>query len=421
MNILKNKIKGDKKTIASNFVSLTILQGANYILPLLILPFLVRTLGPDKFGLVMFAQSLAALLFVVVDFGFTMSGTREISLARNDKKKFSEIFCAIMLIKSGLIIVGFTILILIVELFTRFRIDSEIYYLSYGVVIGQAIFPVWFFQGIEKMKFVTLINIVAKIIFTFLIFLVIRQETDYIYVPVFNSLGFIIAGIFGLLISLKHVKLVLPRLSLIKRLIKESSSLFIAKFASTLYTSSNVFILGLFTGNTIVGVYSSMEKLILAVKNIYTPLYQALFPWLSKQSDKVRNRTIKKLFPLILLLGIIITASILIFGETMLTIIYDDELITSYVIVFKILSFIAIFSGLNMLYNNLYLPSIKKYKTRMLIFIIAGIFNLLLVFILIKQYGVYGMASAVTTTEFLLLVLGFHYFKKYSSKKRDII
>ena len=421
MNIFKNKIKGDKKTIASNFVSLTVLQGANYLLPLLILPFLVRTLGSEKFGLVMFAQSLATLLKIVVDFGFTMSGTREISLARNDKKKLSEIFCAIILIKTGLIIVGFIILFFIVELFTRFTVDSEVYYLSFGIVIGQAIFPVWFFQGIEKMKFVTVVNIFAKVIFTVLIFLAIREESDYILVPIFNSLGFIIAGLLGLFISLKYIFIVVPRISLVKRLLKESSSLFFAKFASTLYTSSNVFILGLFTGNTIVGVYSSMEKLILAVKNIYTPLYQAMFPWLSNQTSEVKRSTIKKLFPFILSLGVIITASILIFGETMLTFIYDDELITSYVSVFKILSFISIFSGINMLYNNLYLPSIKKYKTRMLIFIIGGIFNLLLVFILIKQYGVYGMASAVTITEFLLLILGFYYFNKYSSQKRDII
>ncbi len=421
MNIFKNKIKGDKKTIASNFVSLTVLQGANYLLPLLILPFLVRTLGSEKFGLVMFAQSLATLLKIVVDFGFTMSGTREISLARNDKKKLSEIFCAIILIKTGLIIVGFIILFFIVELFTRFTVDSEVYYLSFGIVIGQAIFPVWFFQGIEKMKFVTVVNIFAKVIFTVLIFLAIREESDYILVPIFNSLGFIIAGLLGLFLSLKYIFIVVPRISLVKRLLKESSSLFFAKFASTLYTSSNVFILGLFTGNTIVGVYSSMEKLILAVKNIYTPLYQAMFPWLSNQTSEVKRSTIKKLFPFILSLGVIITASILIFGETMLTFIYDDELITSYVSVFKILSFISIFSGINMLYNNLYLPSIKKYKTRMLIFIIGGIFNLLLVFILIKQYGVYGMASAVTITEFLLLILGFYYFNKYSSQKRDII
>jgi O-antigen/teichoic acid export membrane protein len=285
------------------------------------------------------------------------------------------------------------------------------------MVIGQSLFPVWFFQGIEKMKFVTLINILAKVIFTILIFLVIRNEEDYLLVPTFNSLGFIIAGLFGLILSLKHVDTVLPKTSLIKRLIKESSSLFVAKFASTLYTSSNVFILGIFTGNTIVGVYSSMEKLILAMKNIYAPLYQALFPWLAKQNKEKQNNTIKKLAPIVLGIGSLISLTVVLFGETILSIIYKDELIDSYAIIFKILSFIAIFAAINMLYNTLYLPAIKKFKTRMIILITGGIINVLLNLFLVRLYGIYGTAFSVVSTELILVVLGFYYFKKYSKTR----
>ena len=404
----------EKKVLANNYLSLLVLQAANYLLPLLILPFLVRVLGTDKFGLVMFAQSLAVFLTVFVDFGFNLSGTREISLARDDKNKLSELFNAIMIVKLLLIVVAFGILYIIVNVFTRFSIDKDVYLLSFGIVIGQALFPVWFFQGIEKMKFVTLVNISAKLIFTLLVFILIRAESDYIYVPVYNSLGFIIAGLLGFMLCFKYVNFVLPSYSLIKRLVYESSSLFVSNFATTLYTSSNVFILGLFTGNSIVGVYSSMEKLILAVKNVYVPLYQAMYPWLSKQTNEIKVLKIKKMAPFVLASGILITLIILLFGKLILNIIYDDNLIESYVIIFKILSFIAIFSGLNMLYNALYFPAIKKYKLRMNIMVVGGIVNLLLSLFLVKIYGIYGTAISVTFTEFFLLLLGYHYFKKNS-------
>ena len=140
-----------EKVVAQNFLSLLVLQGANYILPLLILPYLVRVLGAEKFGLVMFAQSLAIFLTVFVDFGFSLSGTREISLARHDKDKTGQIFLAIMFIKIILIFIALALLFIIVSTFSRFSIDKEVYLLSFGVVIGQALFPVWFFQGIEKM------------------------------------------------------------------------------------------------------------------------------------------------------------------------------------------------------------------------------------------------------------------------------
>ncbi len=413
MKLFKRKIDGEKRTIASNFLSLTVLQISDYILPLIILPFLVRVLGSEKFGLVMFAQSLATFLKIVVDFGFNISGTRAVSLARNNKVELSRIFSAIMIVKSVMIIIGFLILVFIVETFTRFNVDAIVYYLSFGIVIGHAVFPVWFFQGIEKMRFVTGVNILAKVIFALLLFLIVRQESDYVLVPAFNSLGFILAGLLGLLLSLRHVRFTWPGRDLIKNLVKDTSSLFVGKFASNLYTTCNVLILGLFAGNTIVGVYSSMEKLILAAKNFYSPLYQAIFPWLAKQPNPKRTKVIRQLFPIIFVVGLLISLLIIFLGENILDIIYDDELITSYSIIFKILALIAIFAGLNMLFNNLYFPAIKKYQTRMKIFIAGGLFNVVVSLILVQYYGIYGMAYTVVTTEFFLLVLGIVYFNKY--------
>jgi len=411
--IFNQSIKDDHKIIVTNYFSLSILQIANYILPLLILPYLVRVLGTEKFGLIMFAQALATFLTVFVDFGFNLSGTREVSVARNQREKLSEIFSAIMIIKAGLICLAFFVLFIIVKVFTRFSADAYIYFLSFGIVIGQALFPVWFFQGIEKMKIVTLINVLAKVIFTILVFSLVKVEAEYILVPAFNSLGFIVAGALGLFLSLKYVQFKIPSFKLIKRLLFESSSLFVSNFATMLYTYGNVFILGIFTGNTLVGVYSSMEKLILAIKNIFTPLYQALYPWLTNQNDKKKINVIKKLSPIVLLIGVLITLSIVLYGNLFLSIIYNDVLINNYTIIFKILSLISIFSALSMLYNTLFFPAVKKYKTRMSILVSAGLFNLILSLILVPQFGIFGTTYAFVTTEFLLLILGRYYFKKY--------
>lgn len=411
--IFNQSIKDDHKIIVTNYFSLSVLQIANYILPLLILPYLVRVLGTEKFGLIMFAQALATFLTVFVDFGFNLSGTREVSVARNEREKLSEIFSAIMIIKAGLICLAFFVLFIIVKVFTRFSADADIYFWSFGIVIGQALFPVWFFQGIEKMKIITVINILAKVIFTVLVFLLVKVEAEYILVPVFNSLGFIVAGALGLFLSSKYVQFKIPSFKLIKQLLFESSSLFVSNFATMLYTYGNVFILGIFTGNTMVGVYSSMEKLILAIKNIFTPLYQALYPWLTNQTDKKKINVINKLSPIVLLMGILITLSIVLFGELFLSIIYNDILITNYAIIFKILSLISIFSALSMLYNTLFFPAVKKYKTRMSILVSAGLFNLILSLILVPQFGIFGTTYTFVTTEFLLLVLGWYYFKKY--------
>lgn len=408
-SILANK---EKNVVFKNFLSLTLLQGANYILPLLILPYLVRVLGAEKFGLVMFAQSFATFLMVFVDFGFNISGTREISLNRTNTRKISEIFISILTIKIILILAAFGILYFVVTFVDRFSLDPYVYLLSFGVVIGQALFPGWFFQGIEKMQFVTLINIISKIIFTVLIFIFIKSEANYLMVPVYNSLGFIVSGVFGLLISLRYLKFTAPSLSLILRLFKESFSLFLSNFALSMYTASNVFILGLFSGNIIAGVYSSMEKLILAIKNIYVPIYQAIYPWLSRKKAIKKNNIINKISPVIFTVSTFVTLMILLFAKTILNSIYSNAIISSYVDVFRILSFISIFSGLNMLYNMLYFPSKGYYNLRMKILISGAIFNISMNLIIVNFYGIYGVAVVVASTELLLFILGYYNFRK---------
>lgn len=407
--IFQNK---ENQVVASNYASLFILQISNYVLPLLVLPYLIRVIGTENFGLVMFAQSISTFLTVFVDFGFNISGTRAVSLVREEKSKLSQTFIAIGFIKIILLILSFLALLFIVFFLEKFSKDMAVYLLSFGIVVGQAIFPVWFFQGIEKMKIITILNISAKVIFTLLIFVFVKAESDYLYVPLFNSLGFLISGILALIFSVKFIEFNIPSKKFIINIFNESRSLFVSNVAVALYTSVNIIILGLFTNNAIVGVYSSIEKLILAIKNIYTPLYQAIFPWLSKKSKKLKPYYIKKMMPYVLLSGIFITAIILTFGDLILDILYDDKLINNYIIIFNILSFIAIFSGLNMLFNTLYFPAIKKYSLRMKIMIFAGIFNFVLSIILSKIYRIYGMAISVTITEFFLLCLALYYFKK---------
>ena len=115
----------------------------------------------------------------------------------------------------------------------------------------------------------------------------------------------------------------------------------------------------------------------------------------------------------------LITIVILLFGNTLLLVIYDNKLITNYAIIFKLLSLISIFSALNMLYNTLYFPSIKKYKIRMNILISGGIFNLLISLILVYYFGIYGTAFSVVSTELFLLILGIYFFNKTVKIKKE--
>jgi PST family polysaccharide transporter len=360
----------------------------------------------------MIAQSVAIFFTIIIDFGFNISATRQVSKLRNNKRKLSKFFWNIIIIKTGLIFLSFITLFLLTLLVPKFKLNPLVYLFSFGYVLGQAIFPTWIFQGIEKMKIITFINIIAKTFFTATIFLFILTPEDFLLVPILNGLGFIISGIIGFIYSLKFIDFYKPSFAKSILIIKESFSLLISNLAVSLYTSSNVLILGFFGGDVIAGVYASIEKLIIAFKSIYIPLYQAIFPNLSKKNYKEINNFIKKLIIPVTTLGVSISLIIFFQAKRILDFVFNDELISSYYYVFKIVGLIATFSALNMLFVTLYFPAIKKYNIRVKILVFSGTIHIIQAIILAKFYSIIGVAIAAVFTELLILLYSYIIFKK---------
>ena len=172
-NIFKSK---EYKRILENMISLTGLQFASYILPLITLPYLTLVLGPEKFGLTQYAISLITYFQFFTDYGFNLSATRELAICRDDNQKISQIFSSVMFIKLCLCILSFIILLLIVMFIPKFNEDSYVYILTFGMVIGYMLFPTWLFQGLEYMRYTSILNIIGKIVFTVLIFIFTIQQ-----------------------------------------------------------------------------------------------------------------------------------------------------------------------------------------------------------------------------------------------------
>lgn len=413
MNEIKAKNKSQKTLLIENIASLSLLQWVNYIIPLFLIPFLVRSLGIELFGLVMFAQSVSTIFIIFSDLGFSITGTRKISVLKKDKKQISEIFWNITTIKVATLILLFGVLLLLIAFVPKFSKEPLLFIFSFGVTIGSTVFPSWFFQGIQKMKIITVVNTTAKLIFALLVVIYVTSPDDYLLVPLFNSSGFIIAGVSGLIYATRHVTFLRPKLKNIKAQIKESAPVLLSSIATTLYTSSNVLILGFLTNNTITGVYASFEKVILALKGVYGPIYQAMFPWLSMKKDI--NEFIRKTGAYVFIIGLTGSFFLIVFSKQILESVFRDELITSYNKGFQLISIIMFLSGMNMLYNFLFLSAKKEYILRMKILGTTSLIGLLLSIILTVSFGIYGTIIAVVFTELILLIWGYFTYKKLTS------
>ena len=282
---LKILTKEEFSNLTSNFISLTLLQALNYILPLITLPYLVKTLGIDNFGLLSFATATVAYFGILTDYGFNLTATKDISINRDNKSKVVEIFSSVMSIKFLLLLFSFFLLNIVVFSFERFSQDWVIYLLSFGSVVGQFLFPIWFFQGMEKMRYMTYLNLVSKLIFTIAIFVFIEEREDIYLVPLFFSLGGIVAGMLSLYIIYKefNIEFKLQKLSTLKNYLVQGWHVFLSRFYVSMYTTTNLLLLGLFTNTTVVGYYSIAEKIVLAISGLYEPLNQTLYPYLARK------------------------------------------------------------------------------------------------------------------------------------------
>lgn len=411
----KEAFTQEKRVVVENFFSLSFLQVADYILPLISLPYLVRILGPEKFGLIAFAQAFIQCFVIFTDYGFNLSATREISVNREDKKRVSEVFSSVLLIKLCFLAFSFLALTGFIFFVPKFRSDWLIYLFTFGMVIGSALMPIWFFQGMEKMRYITFLNISAKLIFTILIFVFIRNSQDYIYVPLLNSLGFLTAGVSGLWIVRKNFKVRFSRQNFksIKYQLKEGWHIFISGISVSLYTTSNTFILGLFTNNTIVGYYSAGERLIRAMQKLLAPLSNAVYPYVSKLAAESRENALSFIGKLIIIIGsgsFVISLAIFLSAPLITNTILGRQYQES-IIVLRILAFLPFLTSLTTMFGTLTMLPFNLKSALSKIFISAGILNIILALALTPIYKHVGMSIAVLCTEIFVMVVMFFYLK----------
>lgn len=283
-----------KNSLVENFISLGVIQGINYLLPLITIPFLFNQLGVENYGLVNFSFAFIQYFIILTDFGFGLSATRFIASNRDDKEKVNRFLNSACLARLFMAIVSF--LVLSVCLFTvpRFASHKLFTVLFFGQVLGNVMNPTWFFQGMEKMKFNTVVHVITRLVSILPLFVIIREPEDYIYIPICYSGGSIVAGICSMAIirTQFNMRFFFTTLKEVWTVTKDSANYFLSRLSVSLFTNTNAVVLGLVCGDAAVGYYSLAEKIYVALNSLYGPVNQTIFPYMTKN----RNLSLFKKF-----------------------------------------------------------------------------------------------------------------------------
>lgn len=396
-------LSNQSKVIFYNILSLFSIQGLNYLLPLVNIPYMVRVLGPDKYGVLGFSAAFIAFFNILIVFGFNLSGAQQISIHRTNLQNRSKILCTIILSQLIIALISLFIMILILSASSKLNEHYQIHIYYFLVSVITILQPAWFFQGMEKMKFITLTTFISKAIFTLGIFLLIKKPSHYVLVPKLMFIGGCVGSILTLLI-LKykfHIIYYRPSFRDITDQIQKSKYIFFSDIVTSAYTQSVTFILGIFHSNAVVGYFSAVDKLIKACQGLFQPIVTAFFPYIAKTVN-IEKRKIRLVLRK-LLLGFAISSvffgtGLFLFSKQIIDIVFGDEFIPSKAVLRIMSANIPLVAIASILASLIFIGFGKSEKLSK-IYTISAFLALILAFILIPVSGERGAAYTVLGAE----------------------
>lgn len=407
---IKKRISGSKdgKTVFANFGYLSLLQIAGYVFPLITMPYLARVIGADGFGKIAFASAIVVWIQTISDWGFNLTATRDVAQNRADKEKVSRIFSNVLWARCLLTLFSGLLLLIAVLAVPYLRENADIIFVTFLLVPGYILFPEWFFQAIERMKYTTIFNLLIKLIFTISVFIFIHEKKDYLIQPLLTTIGYLLCGIGALYLIFKRwgYYLYKPQWTEILETIRNSTDVFINNLMPNLYNSFSVMLLGFFGGSTANGVYDGGNKFPTIFYNFQSVLSRAFYPFLSRRLDK--HSFYAKLNIGSALIGAVFLIAI---SPLVIKIMLGDEFEKS-VIVMQILSFSVVFLAMSYTYGTNYLIINHKEKPLRNLTFVSSIVGMCVSIPLVYYFSYIGAAVTVLFCRGLLGI-GSYVLAKY--------
>ncbi len=277
----------ETRKLIHNFGYLTLLQVVNLLFPILTFPYIVKIVGTGHFGEISLSQAIASFVVIIINFGFDLSVTPEIAKNKSDILIILNHFYSVLILKFLLLIfslLGITILTIYLPAF--YNIKTLLLY-SIGNVLGVVLFPTWLFMGMEQMKFITFFNLTNKIALTLLIFIFVKDQSNYHLVPLFNGIVGVIGGAFGFIWSIVFFKIPLkiPSRKTILSVFLTSKNYFLSRVANDGSRYFATIFIGLNFSSTLLGFYSIVDRIFAASISIGGIGPQALYPFMSRKRD----------------------------------------------------------------------------------------------------------------------------------------
>lgn len=398
-----------KNRLFSNMSWLFVLNISNRIIPFFTFPYITRIFHPEGFGVISFSLAFVSYFQILIDYGFDLTGARKVATVESNKKEISKIYTTIIFTKLLLFLFSLPFLILIPLLSSKLYEYREVIFVLTLLVFSHVLIPTWLFQGLQRVREMTIISIIVRICFLISVFTFIKSKEDILFYSVLYSTSFILIGIISMIVVNYKIKVTFCKISIkdLIEMIKDGFYVFTSSAVILVMNSTGVLVLGLFYFAEYSGYYSAIIRILQIITMFYFPIGQALFPYHSKKyalSFKDGYNSVINSAKFLIPIFFIISISVVILRKfVVLFVLGKSFLVVADLLV--LLAFLPLLSIISNLMGTQILVASGHTKQYSRAFLKGALISLLLYFILGYFFSIWGVAFATIIGEMFCLIM----------------
>lgn len=393
-------------------------QAANYLLPLVTLPYITRVVGPENYGLLEFASVTTLYFSALVSYGFIFTATRKVAELQDRFDRISKVYSVVQQSKLyllGLAAVLFAVLLLTVP---QYRSELKLMLFAFPFVIGWALYPDFLFQGRQDLGVIALANLAVKSLGAILIFVLLKSEEQFYYVVAINSITQVTAAIITIVYARRRypwLRFQWQAWRLIKAYLKSGLYMFGSLFFTRLYVFGSILFLGFLLPAAQLGIFAAALKLITVAQSfLVMPLGNSLYPHLSQllKTNQTQYFQDRKRFRNYLVAFALFATLVTVLGKDLLINLFFGAEYSEAAPLLALMSPVFLLTALSHFSMKQGLMVLKADKENLRAVLITGALSVILNYALIEWQGLYGAAWAKLALELCLAIFGFYFFRK---------
>jgi len=400
-NLLKRADKLCRDPLAHNSAALYAVQGCRKLFPLFTVPYLTRILNPTGWGTVAFVLSMAEVVALIIEFGFSLSATREISRQRHHRGNCRDVMGGVLGAQTLLAVIGIGLTAVVAPHISLLRNQPRMVLAGLIYAVAQGGTPLWFFQGLERLRLAASLEISAKFAALCGVFLFVKSPEDGWKVVVLQAMAAGVSTAAGIGLAIRSFGFRFPDYALIREALHRGWPMFVFRSAESLYGVGNVFLLGLFAPAAVVGYFATAEKITKAMFGLLNPIRDAVYPrliYLAASSEKAAAELARPTIAVMVAGGFSLTAVLFATAPWLIGLLAGPKFAPA-IPVLRLYSILPALLSITYSVGLQWLLPLGRDRDVNRVIIGGGCLNLILSCLLAPRLGAMGMATSVLLSE----------------------